>query len=211
MNKRKFLSKLSDKLSNLPHSEAQERLNFYSEMIDDLIEEGLTEEQAVLKVGNADDIAREIVTDDSFNDIIEEKLEPKKNTTKGWQLALLILGSPIWFSLLVAFFAVAFSLVVTLFAVSISLIAVSFALAISLWAIFGSLIACAIASVIYCFILIFTGHALTGFAVLGAGLVCGGLSIFLYYGCKYFTKTITVLSKKIISLIKTLINKRRKA
>ena len=204
MNKRKFLSKLSDKLSNLPHSEAQERLNFYSEMIDDLIEEGLTEEQAVLKVGNADDIAREIVTDDSFNDIIEEKLEPKKNTTKGWQLALLIIGSPIWFSLLVAFFAVAFSLVVTLFAVSVSLIAV-------LWAIFGSLIACAIASVIYCFILIFTGNALTGFAILGAGLVCGGLSIFLYYGCKYFTKTITVLSKKIISLIKTLINKRRKA
>lgn len=204
MNKRKFLSKLSDKLSNLPHSEAQERLNFYSEMIDDLIEEGLTEEQAVLKVGNADDIAREIVTDDSFNDIVEEKLEPKKNTTKGWQLALLIIGSPIWFSLLVAFFAVAFSLVVTLFAVSISLIAV-------LWAVFGSLIACAIASVIYCFILIFTGNALTGFAILGAGLVCGGLSIFLYYGCKYFTKTITVLSKKIISLIKTLINKRRKA
>ena len=204
MNKRKFLSKLSDKLSNLPHSEAQERLNFYSEMIDDLIEEGLTEEQAVLKVGNADDIAREIVTDDSFNDILEEKLEPKKNTTKGWQLALLIIGSPIWFSLLVAFFAVAFSLVVTLFAVSISLIAV-------LWAVFGSLIACAIASVIYCFILIFTGNALTGFAILGAGLVCGGLSIFLYYGCKYFTKTITVLSKKIISLIKTLINKRRKA
>lgn len=204
MNKRKFLSKLSDKLSNLPHSEAQERLNFYSEMIDDLIEEGLTEEQAVLKVGNADDIAREIVTDDSFNDILEEKLEPKKNTTKGWQLALLIVASPIWFSLLVAFFAVTFSLVVTLFAVSISLIAV-------LWAIFGSLIACAIASVMYCFILIFTGYALTGFAVLGAGLVCGGLSIFLYYGCKYFTKTITVLSKKIISLIKTLINKRRKA
>ena len=204
MNKRKFLSKLSDKLSNLPHSEAQERLNFYSEMIDDLIEEGLTEEQAVLKVGNADDIAREIVTDDSFNDIIEEKLEPKKNTTKGWQLALLIIGSPIWFSLLVAFFAVAFSLVVTLFAVSVSLIAV-------LWAVFGSLIACAIASVIYCFILICTGNALTGFAILGAGLVCGGLSIFLYYGCKYFTKTITVLSKKIISLIKTLINKRRKA
>ena len=204
MNKRKFLSKLSDKLANLPHSDAQDRLNFYSEMIDDLIEEGLTEEQAVLKVGNADDIAREIVTDDSFNDILEEKLEPKKNTTKGWQLALLIIGSPIWFSLLVAFFAVAFSLVVTLFAVSISLIAV-------LWAVFGSLIACAIASVIYCFILIFTGNALTGFATLGAGLVCGGLSIFLYYGCKYFTKTITVLSKKIISLIKTLINKRRKA
>ena len=97
------------------------------------------------------------------------------------------------------------------FAVILSLYISLWAVIISLWAIFGSLIACAIASVIYCFILIFTGNALTGFAILGAGLVCGGLSIFLYYGCKYFTKTITVLSKKILSLIKTLINKRRKA
>ena len=211
MNKSKFLSKLSDKLSNLPHSEAQERLNFYSEMIDDLIEEGLTEEEAVLKIGNADEIACEIVKDLPFNDIVEEKLESTKKKIKGWQLALIIIGSPIWFPILVAILAVAISLIVALVAVSFSFYAVLFALSITLWAVFGSLIVCAVAGFILCFILGFTGHALTGCAVLGAGFVCGGIAIFLFYGCKNFTKMVVILGKKIYSLIKTEINKRRNA
>lgn len=197
MNKRNFLSKLSDKLSNLPHSEAQERLNFYSEMIDDLVEEGLTEEQAVLKVGNADDIAREIVTDVPFNDIVEEKLILDNNANKGWQLALLIASAPIWFSILIAIFSVAISLIATLLAVSISL-----------WAVPISLIACAVTGVIYCFILIFSGYALTGFAVLGAGLLCAGLSILFVYVCNALTKFLFCICKKIYIKIKEIIKRR---
>lgn len=199
MNKKEFLSKLKRNLYDLPRSEIQERLNFYSEMIDDLVEEGLTEEQAVLKIGDTNEIAKQIISDAPFNDVVEETLNPQKKI-KGWQLALLIIGSPLWFSLLVVGVAVVFSLFVSLFAVLVSL-----------WAVFISLIACSIASVIVFIIYLFIGNALTGFAVLGAGFVCAGLSIFSFYFCKAFTKLNVSLSKKLLVHVKTQFSKRRKA
>ena len=51
MDKQEFLSKLRAKLFGLPQKELEERLSFYSEMIDDRIEEGLSEEDAVKELG----------------------------------------------------------------------------------------------------------------------------------------------------------------
>ncbi|MBR5538496.1 MAG: hypothetical protein IKU61_01205 [Clostridia bacterium] len=47
MNKQEFLEELRKGLSGLPKEDVRERLNFYGEIIDDRIEEGLTEEEAV--------------------------------------------------------------------------------------------------------------------------------------------------------------------
>ena len=46
MNKREFLASLRNGLYGLPQDDIEERLGFYAEMIDDRMEEGLTEEQA---------------------------------------------------------------------------------------------------------------------------------------------------------------------
>ena len=46
MTKLKFLFELRDRLEGLPYDEVEERLNFYSEMIEDRMEEGLSEEEA---------------------------------------------------------------------------------------------------------------------------------------------------------------------
>ena len=43
MTKLDFLMQLHSKLEKLPQDELEERLNFYSEMIDDRMEEGLSE------------------------------------------------------------------------------------------------------------------------------------------------------------------------
>ncbi len=43
MNKQAFLTQLRKGLSGLPQEDIEERLAFYSEMIDDRIEEGLSE------------------------------------------------------------------------------------------------------------------------------------------------------------------------
>ena len=51
MRKQEFLVQLRKGLSGLPQDEIEERLTFYEEMLDDRIEEGLSEEQAVLAVG----------------------------------------------------------------------------------------------------------------------------------------------------------------
>lgn len=42
MNKNEFLSALKARLSALPPNELEERLEFYSEMLEDRIEEGLS-------------------------------------------------------------------------------------------------------------------------------------------------------------------------
>ena len=47
MNKQEFLSLLRRELSGLPQGDIEERVGFYAEMIDDRMEEGLTEEEAV--------------------------------------------------------------------------------------------------------------------------------------------------------------------
>ena len=46
MLKNEFMEQLRSRLVGLPSQEVEERLGFYSEMIDDRIEDGLTEEEA---------------------------------------------------------------------------------------------------------------------------------------------------------------------
>ena len=47
MTKQAFLAALGERLVGLPQKDIEERLTFYSEMIDDRMEEGLSEEEAV--------------------------------------------------------------------------------------------------------------------------------------------------------------------
>ena len=55
MNKQEFVERLRKGLSGLPQDDIEERLTFYSEMIDDRMEEGLSEEEAVGEIGSVDD------------------------------------------------------------------------------------------------------------------------------------------------------------
>ena len=58
MTKKEFLSALSRGLSKLPRKEREERVNFYAEMIDDRIEEGMPEPDAVASVGRSRESSR---------------------------------------------------------------------------------------------------------------------------------------------------------
>ena len=119
MFKQEFLDALKLKLSCLPEKDIEERINFYSEMIDDIIEEGSTEENAVLSVGSIDDIAAQIISDSSnFNSGTESK-KPKRRL-KGWEIALLIIGSPLWLALGIAAISVIFSLYVVFWSLIVS-------------------------------------------------------------------------------------------
>ena len=53
------------------------------------------------------------------------------------------------------------------------------------------------------------GHVPQGIAVLGAALVCIGLSLFMYYGCLAATKGTVILLKMLILWTKKLFAKRR--
>ena len=191
MSKREFLDKLEKGLSGLPQNEIQERLAFYSEMIDDRMEEGVLEADAVKEMGNIDDIVSQIVSQFPLSKMVKEKIKPK-NKLKAWEIILLVLGSPVWLSLLIAVAAVMLSLYITLWSVIASL-----------WAVFASLVGGALGGVAAGIIVAITENAISGIALIGAGLVCGGLSIFMFFGCKFATKGMVVLTKKIILGIKT--------
>lgn len=190
MSKQEFLALLRKGLSGLPQDDIEERLAFYSEMIEDQIEDGLSEEDAVSAVGSIDEIVPQVVADIPLTKIAKERIKPKRRLSVG-EIILLALGSPIWLSLGIAVFAVVLSLYVVLW----SLIA-------SVWAIFASTAACSISGMLSCIIFIIGGNYASGVAMLAAGIVCAGLSILMFYGCKAATKGILMLTKKMAIWIK---------
>ena len=103
MNKREFLKALEKRLKNLPKKEIQKSLAFYSEIIDDRMEEGDSEAEAVKNLGTPDEVAREILSDASFSTIVRGSAERIRTKSGGNTLfvVLAIIGFPIWFPLLV--------------------------------------------------------------------------------------------------------------
>ena len=176
MTKNEFLLALGEKISVLPQDDVKERLHFYTEMIDDRMEEGLSEEEAVAAVGSVEEIAVQLIAEASCVKA-DEKKEPKKKRMGAMEIILLVLGSPIWLSLLIAAFAIGLALLVC-----------SCAVIISLWTVFVAVAVCALCGVAAGIALAVCGSRAVGLALLGVGIVLSGLSIFLYYGCKLATK-----------------------
>ncbi len=59
MGKREFIEELCKRLRLMSAEDAQKTVTFYSEAIDDRVEDGMSEEDAVESLGNIDDIVRE--------------------------------------------------------------------------------------------------------------------------------------------------------
>ena len=75
MTKQEFTEQLRAKLQGLPEAELEERLLFYSEMIDDRIEEGESESEAISAIGNIDEIAEQILSDIPLTKLVKEKVK----------------------------------------------------------------------------------------------------------------------------------------
>ena len=190
MTKQEFLAELRRGLSGLPQNDIEERLNFYSEMIDDRMEEGLSEQEAVDGIGSVDSVVSQILGDIPLSKLVKEKITPKKQL-KAWMIVLIILGAPIWFSLAVAAVSVAFALYFSLCAIIVSL-----------WAVFASLVICVPGGIAAGLVAFVSGGGLAGIALMGAGLVCAGLSVFAFFGCKALTKGTIALTKKVAVAVK---------
>lgn len=191
MRKQEFLEKLRNGLSGLPQYDIEERLTFYSEMIDDRMEEGLTEEAAVCEIGAVEDVVSQIISETPLSKLVKEKVKPKRSF-QAWEIVLLVLGSPIWLSLLAAVFLVVLAVYIVIWSAVILL-----------WAVEVSLAACSIGGLLSPIIYIFQGNGLGMVAMLGAGICCAGLMILLFFGCMAVSKGILMLTKKIVFRIKT--------
>ena len=195
MTKHDFLLSLQDSLSGLPREEAEEQIHFFSEMIDDRMEEGLSEEDAVTAVGSVEDIRLHIMDGLALPKARKIKTSGRRKL-RPLEIILLILGSPLWLSLLIAVFAVVLAVYISLWAVVISL-----------WAVFASLLAYGIGVIAGGAVIAVEGRSLEAIALIGTGLVSFGLSVYMFYVCKYATKGLIGLTKWIFRCIKNTFHK----
>ena len=150
MNKMDFLSALEHRLVGLPREDLAERMAFYSEAIDDRLEDGLSEEEAVAQLGSADAIAAQIVGEGP------QTQPPRKERRRGaLEIVLLILGAPLWISLLAAVFSIVAAVYASVWSVMISL-----------WAVEVSVTVGAVAGVVGAGLFCFTGSVPCGWIVL---------------------------------------------
>ena len=129
MTKAQFLKELRKHLGFLEEKEIDERISFYSEIIDDKIEDGKTEEEAVESIGLVEDVVIEIAQNTPINKLVKSAAKPKRKIT-GFEVAMLIIGFPLWFPLLITglvlclvFYVLTWVLVLVALAVEISFIA----------------------------------------------------------------------------------------
>jgi uncharacterized membrane protein len=178
MKKQEFLSVLRWRLRELPPADVSRTVEYYSEMIDDHIENGMSEASAVVKMGDPNDVAAQILMGSSAKRGTKGQAAKKKGGLgRGWTIALLCLGFPLWFPLLIS----AAAIVISLYAVLWSVI-------ISLWATFGALVGGAIGGIGLGVVCVMSGNAMLSMLSLSAALVCGGLAILLFCGCHAATR-----------------------
>ncbi len=168
MNKAEFLKELKDSISDMPYSEVEKTLTFYAENIDDRMEDGMSEEEAVSRLGSIDNIAKEIRADLPITTLISKKVKQSRDkaSNKTLWIVLAICGIPFWLPIAIGFTAAVLSVYFSIWAVIIAIYAVVFGFALA-----------AIAGLIAGSVCIFTAGFYQGALFIGASLCLAGLFI----------------------------------
>lgn len=192
MNKNEFVTALRERLQGLTEEDINKSMDFYCEMIDDRVEDGMSEAEAVAALGSIEEIISQILSEVSLPKLVKEKVKPKR-ALKAWEIVLLVLGAPLWIPLVAAIIITVFSIYLSVWSVIISLYAVDLSVAISGLVCIGVAVA-----------LLINGQFVPCGVVFGTGLVCVGLSILLFFAFNLVTKGILWVSKKALIGIKGL-------
>ena len=190
MNKETFLQELRDGLPGMPQADLEERLSFYGEMIDDRIEEGLSEDEAVACVGPVEEVIAQIAADMPIAKLVKEKVAAKRKL-RAWEIVLLVLGFPVWFPLLVAAAVVLLALYLVLWV-----------LILCLWVIAIAFAACALGGLVLTVACFAQGQPLQAVMLLGAGLLCAALAIWMVFGSVAASKGAVKLTKNCATGVK---------
>ena len=208
MTKEQFLRELQSRLSFLPSSEVAPFLSYYGEMIDDRMEEGMSEADAVAGLGDIGRIVEVIQYEMPVTSLVVSSVKEKTNQAKakaesrwpawgkGLVIALLILGAPLWISLLIGALGVLGGMLAALVAIIVAVVAAVLALAVA-----------SIAAIVGGCLVLFKEIG-TGVALIGAGLIGCGLTILAYLLAVIVIKGVIQLTKLIFRWIKGLFVKK---
>ena len=167
MTKDEYLTKLKRALRTVKSEERKKSLAYFSEVIDDRMEDGITEDAAVAELECIEAAAERIIAEAHSQGQLKRK-------HSFWEIVLIVLGFPLWFPLLLTVAIVVF---------------IMYAL---IWILIGSLFVVCLSLVVggasAIFALFFSGNYPVAFACLGTGLVCVGLSIALFVPSVFFAR-----------------------
>ncbi len=188
MTREMFFDELRRKLKGLPKDDIETRIAFYDEMINDLMDEGLSENDAINKIGPVDKIVDEIASDTSLTKLVKERIRPKRKMS-AMEIVLLIVGFPLWFPLLLT----AFILTLVGYLLIWVLVLVMYVIEISLGAV--------VLSGIVVFAMTLFEEALNYVAIGSAIFACGAI-LLTFPLAKLVTKLTINLSRNIVLGIK---------
>lgn len=181
MNKQQYLTRLESLLACLPQEMRAESIAFYAEMIDDRMEEGLTEEEAVAAL-ETPGAAAEAILDDL--PAVPRAMAKTRRKSKALLWTLLIVGAVVWVPLLIAFLAVA-----------LCVYACIWILVACLWIVSIAFVAAFPASCAIAFMGVSAGVIPFAIAEAGVGLVCAGIGLAMIAVSIGATKQLARLSR----------------
>ena len=203
MNKTEFLMELSHRLSGLDEDDLEQRLAFYDEIIEDYKADGVSEEEAVAKIGTVDEIVEQVMSEIPLTKLVALKMKPTQRAEQvqetsqkrggSGKLVALILTFPFWFSLLIVILALIFSLYVVLWALVISMFAVDV-----------SLVCAGIIGILGSVPLAMIQNSALAALTAGAGFLCLGLFMILMSLSVLATKGVVKLGGGFLLWIKSL-------
>ena len=199
MNKKEFLDILHARLAGLPQDDIERSLEFYEEMIDDRMEDGMDEQQAVNEIGSVDEAVAQILSETPLQRLLIEKAKPS-HTLRTWEIVLLALGSPVWVSLLLAAACIFFSVYILIWSLVVVIYCVSVSFA-----------AGAVSGAAGSIMLLFIGNPLSSLLFLGAGLICAGITVFMFFASKDITVAVAGLSKMLLIKTKSMFLRKERA
>ena len=177
MKKEAFLRALNKRLEGMSAEERARALEFCAESIDDRVEDGMAEEDAVTALGDVEDVARGLLADRPLGAVVRERVRHESNAGR---VVLLICASP---------------LLLTLFAVGLSVYAALWAAMIAIYAAVASLLIAGAAGALGGVALMFLQGAAPGLCICGAGLVSFALGLLLIAPMKATGKGLWKLTK----------------
>lgn len=190
MNKQEFLARIREGLAGLSQEDIDRSIEFYAEMVDDRMEEGLTEEEAIAAIGSVSDVVRQILSETSLPKLVKARAVPKGRWN--WrQIVLLVLGAPLWLSVLLTVACCVLTVYIALWSVVLSLYVADLCIALA-----------SVISFLSAGLYAWYGNFPGAFFFAGAGLLCAGWTILFFMGTNRLAKGAAWLSKKILLGIK---------
>lgn len=194
MNKNEFLSKLTEELHGLPQEDVNTTIDYYAEIIDDAVEEGEDEKSVIERLGSIHDIAEKIINDTPLSKLVKENIKGHKLNTA--MVILIIIGAPIWFSILASLLMLILSVYASLWSAVIAL-----------WAVFAAMSVSGPVSLAAAVFLMRVSPFKAMF-IFGAALMCIGMAVFMFYISLLLTKLLGRFTVFIIRKIKNMFIKR---